>query len=97
MKQILLLASLAFPACMTAQTDVTTDYVKNASFFKLDNITLGYTFGLPKDMTLNLFGTVQNVCCASGYKGIDPEVFNGIDNNIWPRPRTYVVGLKFNF
>ncbi|MDD7082271.1 MAG: TonB-dependent receptor [Bacteroidales bacterium] len=72
-------------------------YVRNASFFKLDNITLGYTFGLPKDMTLNLFGTVQNVCCASGYKGIDPEVFNGIDNNIWPRPRTYVVGLKFNF
>ena len=72
-------------------------YIKNASFFKLDNVTLGYTFGLPKDMSLNLFATVQNVFCITPYKGIDPEVFNGIDSNLWPRPRTYVAGIKFNF
>ncbi|MBR1406248.1 MAG: TonB-dependent receptor [Bacteroidales bacterium] len=72
-------------------------YIKNASFFKLDNVTTGYTFNLPKEMTLNVFGTVQNVFCLSPYKGIDPEIFNGIDSNLWPRPRTFVLGVKFNF
>lgn len=72
-------------------------YIRNASFFKLDNITLGYDFQLPKDMKLNLFATVQNVCVATRYSGVDPEVFNGIDSNLWPRPRTYMIGLKFNF
>lgn len=72
-------------------------YIRNASFFKLDNVTLGYDFHLPKDMRLNVFATVQNVCVASPYDGIDPEVFNGIDSNIWPRPRTYILGVKFNF
>ncbi|MCD8312824.1 MAG: TonB-dependent receptor [Bacteroidales bacterium] len=75
-----------------------SDYwVRNASFFKLDNITLGYLFHLNDGETINLFATVQNVCCASPYDGLDPEIFGGIDNNIWPRPRTYIVGLKFNF
>ena len=72
-------------------------YIKNASFFKLDNVTVGYTFALPKDMTLNVFGTVQNVFCITPYKGIDPEIFGGIDSNLWPRPRTFVIGAKFNF
>ena len=80
------------------QAQYFSDYwVKNASFLKIDNITLGYTFNLPKAMTLNLFATVQNVCTITGYDGIDPEIFNGIDNNLWPRPRTYVLGLKYNF
>ncbi len=75
-----------------------TDYfVKNASFFKLDNVTAGYTFGLPKDMSLNVFATVQNVFVITPYQGIDPEIFSGVDSNLWPRPRTYVLGLKFNF
>lgn len=72
-------------------------FIENASFLKLDNITLGYNFNLPKDMSLNLFATVQNVCTITGYDGIDPEIFNGIDNNVWPRPRTYILGLKYNF
>ena len=72
-------------------------FIQDASFLKLDNITLGYTFKLPKAMSLNVFGTVQNVCTITGYDGIDPEVFGGIDSNIWPRPRTYVLGLKYNF
>lgn len=75
-----------------------SDYwVKNASFLKIDNITLGYDFKLPRNMSLNVFGTVQNVLTITPYDGIDPEIFNGIDNNLWPRPRTYVLGLKFNF
>ena len=72
-------------------------YVKNASFFKLDNVTVGYTFNLQEDMNLNIFGTVQNVFVVSPYDGLDPEIFDGIDSNIWPRPRTFVIGAKFNF
>ncbi|MGN0196274.1 MAG: SusC/RagA family TonB-linked outer membrane protein [Candidatus Cryptobacteroides sp.] len=72
-------------------------YIKNASFFKLDNVTLGYTFNLKDDMALNVYGTVQNVFVITPYDGMDPEVFSGIDSNIWPRPRTFVLGAKFNF
>ncbi len=76
---------------------LTDYYVHNASFFKLDNVTLGYTFNLKKGMNLNIFGTVQNVLCISKYDGIDPEIYSGIDNMMYPRPRTYILGLKFNF
>ncbi len=72
-------------------------YVKDASFFKLDNVTLGYQFKLGSDMGLNVFGTVQNVMVITPYDGIDPEIFNGIDNHMYPRPRTYILGVKFNF
>ena len=79
-------------------------YVRDASFFKVDNITLGYTFPqifksakLDRAMGLNVFATVQNVATFTKYDGLDPEVFSGIDNNLYPRPRTYVVGVKFNF
>ncbi len=75
-----------------------SDYwVRNASFLKIDNITLGYQFSLGQSMTLDLYGTVQNVCTITGYNGNDPEIFSGIDNNLWPRPRTYILGIKFNF
>ena len=76
-------------------------YVRNASFLKLDNITLSYRFDLGKvcnrDMALNVFATVQNVATLTGYKGIGPEIAGGIDNNMYPRPRTYILGVKFNF
>ena len=74
-------------------------YVTNASFLKLDNITLtrAFSFGANKAMNLNVFATVQNVATLTGYKGIDPEIFSGIDNNMYPRPRTYILGVKFNF
>ena len=48
-------------------------------------------------MSLNVFLTAQNVATITGYKGIDPEIFSGIDNNMYPRPRTYILGVKFNF
>ena len=76
-------------------------YVTDASFLKIDNITLSYRFKLAhcaeRDMNLSVFGTVQNVATITGYRGIDPEIFNGIDNNMYPRPRTYILGVKFNF
>ena len=76
-------------------------YVRNASFLKLDNITLSYRFNLGqaanRDLTLDVFGTVSNVATITGYKGIDPEIAGGIDNNMYPRPRTYILGVKFNF
>ena len=74
-------------------------YVTDASFLKIDNITLSraFNFGAKKAMNLNAFLTVQNVATITGYTGIDPEIFGGIDNNMYPRPRTYILGVKFNF
>ena len=82
-------------------------YVENASFLRMDNITLGYTVpGLPKDLSLRVYGTIQNLFVISDYSGIDPEVGNpsnqdnttlatfGIDNNIYPLSRTFIVGLS---
>lgn len=83
--------------------DYFSDYfVENASFLKIDNVTLGYTFPIKgtfidRSGSLNLFATVQNVATITRYSGIDPEVFSGIDNNMYPRPRMYMLGLKFNF
>ena len=78
-------------------------YIENGSFIKLDNFTLGYTFPKLFEMvpgrpaSLNIFGTVQNICTITKYSGIDPEVYGGIDGTVYPRPRTFVLGLKFNF
>lgn len=74
-------------------------YLENASFFKLDYISLGYNF-------TSLFGnklggrvgvSVQNVFTITDYTGLDPEVDNGIDNNIYPRPRTFMLSLSLNY
>lgn len=75
-------------------------YVRDASFFKIDKVTLNYTLhGLPdlKSVTVNLFATVQNLCTFTKYKGIDPEIYSGIDNNMYPRPRLFVLGTKIDF
>ncbi|MCQ2175294.1 MAG: TonB-dependent receptor [Bacteroidales bacterium] len=89
---------------MFSQAQYLSDYyVQDGSFLKLDNFTVGYTFphlfrvGETKEASLNVFGTVQNICTLTGYSGIDPEVYGGIDNNVYPRPRTFVLGVKFNF
>jgi iron complex outermembrane receptor protein len=76
-------------------------YIKNASFLKLDNVTVGYNFksvlGIDK-YSLRLYGGVQNVLAITGYKGIDPEVFNnGIDGTIYPRARMFMLGVNANF
>ncbi len=78
-------------------------YVKNASFLKCDNITLGYSFsGLFKGAAYEgvngrVYATANNVFCLTKYNGLDPEVFGGIDNNIYPRPFTVICGLTLNF
>lgn len=74
-------------------------YIEDASFFRMDNINLGYQFKNLADKKLNLYLslTVQNAFVVTNYKGLDPEVFNGIDGNIYPRPRVFLVGLKLDF
>ena len=73
-------------------------FVQNASFLKLDNITLGYTFdNLFKTLSGRVYTSVQNVLTITDYDGIDPEVAGGIDQNIYPRPLTFMVGLNLNF
>ena len=77
-----------------------SDYwIENASFFKMDNISLGYTFSklIKGKGSLHINASVQNVFVVTKYTGLDPEVNGGIDNNFYPRPRTYMVGLNFNF
>lgn len=74
-------------------------FVENASFIRCDNITLGYTFDklLNGGLNLRLFGAVQNPFVITKYKGIDPEVFNGVDDNCYPRPVTCTLGLVATF
>ncbi len=79
-------------------------YLEDASFVRMDHVTVGYT--LPRMGTLQqvrIFGTVQNVFTITDYSGVDPEVFlpgdgtQGIDNNIYPRSRTFTIGAGFGF
>ena len=71
-------------------------FVENASFLRIDNITLGYTFNKPA-IQARIFATVSNPCVFSKYSGLDPEVYGGIDNNIYPRSMTTVIGLSLHF
>ena len=77
----------------------TSDYfVENASFFKLDNLTAGYNFNnIISKMNARLSFTVQNIFTITKYKGIDPEVSGGIDNNFYPRPRTFMLGVSLSY
>jgi TonB-dependent starch-binding outer membrane protein SusC len=80
-------------------------YVEDASFLRMDNITLGYSFNL-RGQQARIFGTVQNLFTITGYSGVDPSgnitptntaitsLLNGIDNNIYPRSRTFSGGLS---
>lgn len=73
-------------------------YVEDASFFKMDNISAGYNFSLMDEkMKSRVSLTVQNAFIVTDYSGIDPEVSRGIDNNIYPRPRVFLLGLNLTF
>ena len=73
-------------------------YVENASFLKLDNLSLSYNVGkINKWASLTVSAMVQNVFTIAGYSGTDPEVPNGMDNSFYPRPRTYSVSLGLQF
>jgi iron complex outermembrane receptor protein len=79
--------------------DALTDYfVENASFLKCDNITVGYTFKTRDDgLNGRIYASATNVFTITKYKGMDPEVNGGIDNVIYPRPLTLLLGLNLNF
>ena len=73
-------------------------YLHNASFLKMDNVSLGYNFGqVTKWMALNATFMVQNVFTATKYEGIDPEISTGIEDSFYPRPRTFSLALSFQF
>jgi len=72
-------------------------YVEKASFLRMDNVTLAYTFKY-RNNPVRIFGTVQNAFTITGYSGVDPTAgLNGIDNNIYPRARTITTGLNLRF
>ena len=73
-------------------------YVHNASFLKCDNITLGYSFSeLFNFVSGRVYATANNVFTITKYKGLDPEVGNGFDSNMYPRPFSVIVGVNLNF
>jgi TonB-dependent starch-binding outer membrane protein SusC len=74
-------------------------YLQNASFLKMDNFNISYNAGklFNQKASLQLNGTVQNVFTITKYKGLDPEVGGGVDNNIYPRPRTFSIGLNLTY
>ena len=75
-------------------------FVENTSFFKLDDINLGYTFHLNRfAQSIRVAASVQNVFTITKYRGLDPELqgVDGVDNNMFPRPRLYTVRININF
>jgi iron complex outermembrane receptor protein len=72
-------------------------YVQDASFFRMDNISVGYNFDNIDNIDLRVHFTAQNLFVITDYTGLDPEVGNGIDNNFYPRPRTFVLGVNLGF
>lgn len=79
---------------------LSSHYIQNASFMKMDNISLGYNFDqlLDEQQSGRVYLTVQNPLVISNYDGLDPEFTNnGIDNNIYPHPRVFILGFSLNF
>jgi iron complex outermembrane receptor protein len=74
-------------------------YVRDASFLRMDNISLGYTFRdvMNQQSNVRVYTTVQNAFVITPYEGLDPEIESGIDNNFYPRPTTFVLGVSANF
>jgi len=74
-------------------------FIKDASFIKLDNISVGYTMdkSILKVTSLHFSLGVQNALVFSKYDGIDPEVFSGVDGAVYPRARTYMLSINANF
>ncbi|MCI5081980.1 MAG: SusC/RagA family TonB-linked outer membrane protein [Saprospiraceae bacterium] len=84
----------------TTPTVILSDYfIENGSFLRLDNVTLGYRFpnALKGKLGVRLYAGVQNVLTITEYSGLDPEIFSGIDNTIYPRARTFLFGGNFTF
>lgn len=87
-----------FTLLNTSEQMASDYFLENASFLKMDNLTLGYSFQnlFAAKLSERISASVQNVFTISKYSGLDPEC-GAIDSNIWPRPRTYTIGLNLNF
>ena len=87
-----------FTLLNTSEQMASDYFLENASFLKMDNLTLGYSFQnlFAAKLSGRISASVQNVLTISKYSGLDPEC-GAIDSNIWPRPRTYTIGLNLNF
>ena len=76
-------------------------FLENASFFRMDDINVGYTFDKFAHWKgkIRVGASVQNVFTITNYSGLDPELTaaDGVDNNLIPRPRLYTVRLNINF
>ncbi len=83
----------------SSQQQYSDYFIQDASFFKMDNISLGYNLNdvIATGVRARLSLTVQNAFVITEYKGIDPEHDDGIDDNIYPRPRTFLLGLNVTF
>ena len=84
------------PVNYGSQFDLLDYFVEDASFLRCDNITVGYTIEKPV-IKARVYCTLSNPFVISRYKGLDPEVWGGIDNNIYPRSLTVTVGTSLNF
>jgi TonB-linked SusC/RagA family outer membrane protein len=95
--------ALGFTGTGSTEYYLSDYFVRNASYLKCSNITLGYTFpALLKYAGMDyfsgrIFATVQNPFIISKYKGIDPEVSSGVDSNPYPRPMSFQLGINLNF
>ncbi|MDP3312459.1 SusC/RagA family TonB-linked outer membrane protein [Lutibacter sp.] len=83
----------------TSNVLISDYFIENASFLKMDNLTFGYTFSkFNKDLSsIYLWGGIQNVFTVTNYSGLDPEIYGGIDNTIYPRARTFLMGANIKF
>ena len=74
-------------------------FIQDGSYFRMDYMTLSYLFGnmANSDLSLGLSLTVNNAFVITKYKGLDPEIYGGIDNRIYPRPRVYAMGVNLTF
>jgi iron complex outermembrane receptor protein len=74
-------------------------WIQNASYFKLDNITVGYSFQKLFNMNISgrVYATAQNIFTITKYDGLDPEIQEGIESSIYPRPFTTILGVNLNF
>ena len=91
------------PRWTTEDNYLSDRFVQNGSFLRMENITLGYSFeNLLKGVRYQgvngrLYVSASNVFTLTKYKGIDPDVFGGIDKNVYPRPFTILAGVSLNF
>ncbi len=95
----LLDADYYFQGGQTTNTYLSDYWLENAGFVRCDNITLGYTWPdlIDNNLRLRLYGAVQNPFVITKYRGLDPEVFSGIDNSVYPRPVSFTLGVIATF